>query len=63
MKTPNAAACDRILNELLGLELEALPRPPRVPSIADIEAVAYRVRDLIESRLAVTVRPGKLVRT
>ncbi len=70
MKTPTAAAADRILRDLLGLELDAaaLPLPGRAPSLADVaryEAHAIEVRDILEPiiarRTAATVRPGRAV--
>lgn len=52
---------DTTLWTLLGDELNtaALPLPARVPCVEMMNRTAYAVRDVIEARLAVTVRPGR----
>ncbi len=61
MTTPTKTAADLTLWTLLAEELDsaALPLPPRTPSVLAMEAVAFAVRDAIEKRLAVTVRPSR----
>lgn len=65
MKKTPAAAADRIIFALLGLQ--PLPLPGRVPCLIGLEREAIAVRDALEARAEklsrqhlATVRPGKV---